>query len=191
MLTAILLTVYDSLTSVWLINYSGLVGCCSPDGSQFVLGESNPLIADENGKINLTRLLVLVPLGWACIVAMGCLYKFGQKPDSASHASFTSLYKCHKAFPAGLLCLYGVIYMEIFVAFVNNSYMWMTIQFDLPIMSSAVYGLLLCAVVFCPALYTYHAVLWRFLTDEAKAKHHYLAWPYRKGWMHEQNLSLT
>ena len=190
MIIAIVLIAYDAGTSLWAVNFSGLI-VYGPDGSVLSLRESNPLIADADGKIDMTRLFALVPFGWGCCATLAFLYKHGQKPKTACYASFMSIYKGHKTFPICLVCLYAIIYVEIFVAIVNNPYAYLSLAIGLPLMSIFAYWLLFCLLIICPTLYTYHSALWRFLTDEAKAKYWYLAWPYKKGWMHEQNLELT
>ena len=172
--------IYDAVTSLWAVNFSGMG-----------MYEENLLIAESDGQIDVTRLFVIVPLGWTWVVVLAILYKIGRKPEIASHASFISLYKDHWVFQFGLLFLYGNIYSSIYVALINNSYVFIAAYTGLPGVSRAVFWPLYFMLVTLPSLYTHHCVLWRYLTDEAKAKYRYLAWPYRKGWMHEWNLKLT
>ena len=175
-----LLAVFDAVSSVWMINYTDVL-----------VREGTLMIVDEQGLIDITKVSLLTAAKCAAYGIGAMLYKNGRKPNKACYTSLRRVYKEHRVFMLGFAVLYVSIYVNIFIALINNPYNFIRAAMGLRGIPEDTF-LVLCAI-FTLSLYYYtqYSLLWRYLTDEAKAKYPYLAWPYTKGLMNKDNLSLT
>ena len=172
------MAIFDLTSSILLINYSNL-GLC----------EMSPLVRDEHGLVDITKAsLVTLAKLVAYITLSMVLYCILRKPTQARYSAIHEIIGDYWPFMYCLGLLYGLVFATAFVAVVWNPYILMSTQLNIatvPGKSGYVLAILFGTIV---ALYALYCVAWRYLVDDAKRKNPHLAWPYKWGWMKEDDL---
>ena len=173
---------FDAVSSVWLINFSGLQ-----------LVEFNRLLADESGhSVDTSKAITLAALQSSAYILLALLYARSRKPGKARYASFNQIHeKRYRAFRWAHSGLYMLIYGNFYLVFISKPFSVMVNLTDFPNMPHHIIVLLLAVFSLPLYYYTYYSTMWRYLTDEAKQRHPYLEWPYKKGLLNKDNLRLT
>ena len=174
----VLLAIFDMALSVLVVNSTSLP-----------LREKNTMITDESGLIDIARVGMLTAIKCAAYAMFAVMYRKGRKPKNTGYTSFKQIYKDARVWALASIGLYSQLYINIIIALISNPYHVIGALLGFRNLPDSVF--LTMSIAFGIGVYTYHSMLWRYLTDEIKAKYPYLAWPYRKGLMHEENLDLT